>query len=88
MAFAATALTSEPRSFSLGPIKVQIFTYSAASADTSGTVTATNLKNVTAVILDGTLVQTAAATFSGNVATLTFADPAATVYGTLMVFGN
>jgi hypothetical protein len=86
MAFVATASTSEPRSFSLGPLKCQILTWSAASADTSGTATATSLTTVKHVIIDG-LVKTAAPTFAGNVVTLAFADPAATVYGTMIVYG-
>jgi hypothetical protein len=88
MAFVATASTSEPRAFSLGPLKVQFMTYSAASADVSGTVTATNLSSISHIVVDGKILQTAAPTFSGNVATLTFADPAATVVGTIMVFGK
>lgn len=87
MAFAATASTAEPRSFSLGPLKCQIFTFSAASADVAGTITATGLSSISNVIVSG-LTQTAAPTFSGNVVTLAFADPAATVYGTAIVFGK
>ena len=88
MAFAATASTKESRSFSIGPYKVQLFTWSAASADVSGTVTATQLTSVDHIIMDGGLVHTAAPSVSGNVVTLAFNDPAATVYGTLMVFGR
>lgn len=88
MAFAATASTKEPRSFSLGPLKVQVFTYSVASADTSGTITATALKEAMHVICDGQLSHTAAPTFSGNAVTLAFADPAATRYGTILVLGR
>jgi hypothetical protein len=88
MAFAAVNSTKEPRSFSIGPLKVQVMTYSAASADTSGTITADALKEVFHVILDGAISHTAAPTFSGNVATLAFADPAATVYGTVICIGR
>lgn len=88
MAFSATASTSEPRSFSIGPLKVQIFTYSAASADVAGTITATALTSAKHVIVDGAISHTAAPTFSGNVVTLAFADPAATVYGTIIVLGT
>lgn len=88
MAFAATASTKEPRSFSIGPLKVQVFTWSAASADVSGTITATGLNEAMHVIIDGKMDHTAAPTFSGNVVTLAFADPAATVYGTAIVFGR
>lgn len=87
MAFAATNSTSEPRAMSIGPLKVQFMTWSAASADVSGTITADKLTRVLHVIIDGKMQHTAAPTFSGNVVTLAFADPAATVYGTLMVIG-
>jgi hypothetical protein len=88
MAFAATASTKEPRSFSIGPLKVQIFTITAASGDTSGTITATALKEAFHVILDGKFVHTAAPTFSTNVVTLAFTDPAANAYGTAIVIGR
>lgn len=88
MAFVATNLSAEPRSFSIGPVKVQIMTWAAASADTSGTVTADGLSRIDGILIGGGLTQTSAATFSGNVATLAFADPAATVVGQLIVFGR
>lgn len=87
MAFVATNSTKEPRSFSIGPLKIQIMTYAAASADVSGTVTADGLSSAQHIILDG-LQQTTAASFSGNVVTLAFEDPAATVTGTLIVIGK
>lgn len=88
MAFAAVDSTKEPRSFSIGPIKIQILTYSVASGDTSGTITADKLQYAEHVIIDGGLALTAAPTFSGNVATLAFTDPAATNYGTILVLGR
>lgn len=87
MAFVATNSTMEPRAQSIGPRKMQIMTYSAASADVSGTVTANNLVTAEHILIDG-LKLTAAPTVSGNVVTLAFADPAATVYGTLIVLGR
>ncbi len=88
MAFAAVASTKEPRSFSIGPLKIQLFTWSAASADTTGTITATALQEALHVVVDGKCLHSAAPTFSGNVVTLAFADPAATVYGTAVVIGK
>lgn len=88
MAFAATASTSEPRSFSIGPWKMQIFTITAVSGDTSGTITASALSQAVHVILDGKFVHTAAPTFSGNVVTLAFTDPAANAFGTAIVIGR
>lgn len=87
MAFSASNSTSEARAYSLGPLKMQIMTYSAASADVSGTITADKLSRAIHVIIDGKIQHTAAPTFSGNVVTLAFADPAATVYGTCIVLG-
>jgi hypothetical protein len=63
-------------------------TYSVASGDTSGTITATHINTVTSVLIDGGLVLTAAPTFSGRTVTLAFIDPAATVYGTIIVRGR
>lgn len=87
MAFAASNNASEARSFSIGPLKVQLMKYTAASADVSGTVTADRLTTIMGIIVDG-LQQTTAASFSGNVATLAFVDPAATVTGSIIVFGR
>lgn len=87
MAFAATLSTKEVRKVSLGgPLKAEIFTWTAASADVSGTVTSKNLHTIYHCIVDG-IQHTTAPTFSGNVATLAFADPAATVFGTLILIG-
>lgn len=87
MAFAASNITGEPRAFSIGPLKVQLMKYTAASADVSGTVTADGLSSISHIIVDG-LQQTTAVTFSGNVATLAFVDPAATVTGRIVVYGK
>ena len=89
MAFASTLLSAEPRAFSVGPLKIEIHTYSVASGDTTGTVTATNLSSISAIMIDGVAgVATAAPTFSANVATLAFVNPAATRYGTITIYGK
>lgn len=87
MAFAATGSTAENRAFSEGPLKVQLMTWSAASGDTSGTVTCDRLSRVMHIFVSGGLKMTAAPTYTTNVATLAFADPGATVYGTIIAFG-
>jgi hypothetical protein len=87
MAFTASSPTNEPRSFSIGPLKVQLFNIGAASGDTSGTITASGLSSIDFCLVTG-LVQSAAPTFSANVATLAFVDPAATVKGQVLVFGR
>ena len=69
MAFAAadvSSSTSDSRAMSIGPLKAQLLTWSAASGDTSGTVTADKLYSAQHIIIDGGLIQNAAATFSGN----------------------
>lgn len=87
MAFAATLSTKEVRKVAIGgPLKMEVFTWTAASADVSGTVTSKNLHTIYHCIVDG-LQLTSAPSFSGNVATLGFADPAATVFGTLLLIG-
>lgn len=87
MAFVATLSTKENRKYSLGgPLKQEIFTWTCASGDTSGTITSKNLHTLYHVLIDG-VVQSAAATFSGNVATITIVDPVATVFGTLLLIG-
>lgn len=89
MAFAATDSTKDKRAFSVGGShKAQILTYTAISGDTSGTVTCDMLTNARHILIDGSLALTAAPTFSGNVVTLAFNDPAANVFGTIMVLGN
>ena len=87
MALVATNSTLEPRSYSVGPIKIQLMNFSVASADVSGTVTADGLTSIGHVSVSG-LVLTAAPTFSGNVVTLAFVDPAATRYGSIKIYGK
>jgi hypothetical protein len=74
MAFSSSPLTKEPRAFSLGPWKMEIHSFTAADDDTSGVVTAKNLKEVIAAMPS---VHCSAISVSGAAATLTFADPGA-----------
>ncbi len=87
MAITAAVVASEPRSFSIGPWKMQIHNFSAASAATGGTITAAGLNTIIFACVTG-VTQTAAPTFSGNVATIAFADPAATVHGQVLLIGR
>lgn len=70
------------RSWSLGPIKVQMLTYSCLSSDTSGVVTADGLAEVTGIITDGTIALTSAPVYSGNTATLAFVNTSQAQYTT------
>lgn len=84
MAFSASALSgSLARAWSIGPVKIEIQSFVAATSDTSGTVTAKCLSSVDQVLVmsDGTLCQTAAPSISGLTATLAFADPASACAG-------
>ncbi len=87
MALSASNVDAEPRAISVGPLKMQVMTFSVASADTSGTVTFDRLSRLDYVIVTG-ITQTAAPTMSANVATLAFVDPAATRYGQIIGFGK
>lgn len=61
----------------MGPLKAQLLTYTAASGDTSGTVTADQLIKIEHILIgEGAIRLTAAPTFSSNVATLAFTVPA------------
>lgn len=89
MAFSASAVTAEPRSFSIGPWKIELQTYSVASGDTSGTITANALSSVIFAQVSGpAAVATSAPSYSGKVATLAFVNPAATRYGTIILVGK
>ncbi len=84
MAFVAAAEAGDlNRSFSVGPVKFEIQTFSAISTDTSGTVTALALSRVDACVLmsAGTLCQTAAPSISGTTVTLAMADPSSAITG-------
>lgn len=75
MAITITDSTAEPRSFSVGPTKIQLVTFLANSGATSGTVTADALARIDHILLPGDLKHSAAPTFSGQVATLAFVVP-------------
>lgn len=88
MALAASSPTAEPRSFSIGPLKIQLLNLTAADNDVSGTATADALSSVMFAHVSG-LVLTAAPTFSGNVITLAFADPGAGgAFGQIIAVGR
>lgn len=89
MAFVATAVSTNGlnRSQSIGPNKIQVLNWTVASGDTSGTITADALTTVFQVIVSGGLSLSSAPTISGNVVTLAFADPVATVAGSVLCIG-
>ncbi|GAC1502126.1 MAG: hypothetical protein NVS1B10_06770 [Candidatus Saccharimonadales bacterium] len=83
MAFVASALTTEPRKFSLGPLNIEIQSFSMVSTDVTGTASAKYMSRIDDVwvITTGSACQTAAPSISGLTATFTFADPAAACAG-------
>lgn len=87
MALVASDVSAEPRSFSIGPWKIQMKTFTVASADVSGTITCASLKEIIFVQVNGVAL-TSAPTFSGSVITLAFADPAATRVGSIVAYGR
>ncbi len=76
------------RSYSVGPVKIQHFTWTCVSGDVSGTITLTGLSSVVKVDIFGLPAQSALPTYATNVATLAFADPVATIYGTGVAYGR
>ncbi len=87
MALSSSNLAAEPRSFSLGPVKTQLKTIQVLNGDTSGTISFDALSEVQMIIVTG-IEQTAQPTYSGNVATLAFADPLATRHGQVLAIGR
>lgn len=78
MALVITDPTTQPQSFSIGTRKIQRLKFTANSGDTSGTVTADNLRVLEHLTIPSAMKFTAAKTYSGNVATLAFTVPAET----------
>lgn len=83
----AMITTQVGRVYSVGPVKTSLLTFTAVSGDTSATVTVAGLSRIESVEVAGGLNLSAAPTFSGNVITLAFTDPAANAFGTLRVHG-
>ena len=88
MAFAASSIAGLPPHLSLGNRKVEIQSISAASGDTSGTVTASALSTVDHAIVCSGLKLSALPSISGTTITLAFADPVATVAGSIILIGK
>jgi hypothetical protein len=78
VAITVTEASYEPKSISIGPVKVQFVEIVAASGATAGTCQATRLKEIYHILTPGIQTHTSAPTFSGNTATLAFAVKAET----------
>lgn len=87
MAFTVSTVAELIPSWSLGPVKVQVFTWTGISSDTALVVTADRLSRAKFGVCEGA-VQTAAATLSNNVITFTISDIGATKAGQVIVYGD
>lgn len=87
MAFTANTSPVVPSSYSVGPLKVQHISFTVVSGDTSATITADRLSRLDHLEINGVAL-TAAPTFSGNTASITFVDPAASRFGTVRCYGR
>lgn len=68
------------RAYSIGPVRQQRISFAALAADTTGTLTFTNLIRVESVLIS--TLQITAITYNGdNTATITFTAPGANVVG-------
>jgi hypothetical protein len=80
MAFAAVSGGPETRLQTLGNEKVQHFTWTCLASDTTGTLTANFPSQMSRVELQGGIGLTAATTYAGNAATLTFTNNTPVTY--------
>lgn len=84
---ALTGLLS--RMMSIGFENIEIQTVAVVSGDTGATVTALRLHNVDfAIVCGGPVTLTAQPTYSANVVTLAFTDPAASRFLQVVMFGQ
>jgi hypothetical protein len=83
----ATAAANIGRTWSLGPVKIQLFDVPHVSGDTTCTVTGDRMNTALFGLLASSVVQTSAPSYSGATATFTFTDPAATVKGQAILIG-
>ena len=75
------------KSHSIGPMKCEYHTFTVASADVSGSITAQSLASVDFAVISG-ISLTSAPTYSGKVVTLAFVDPAASLAGSAILYGR
>lgn len=86
MSVATFGNSVEPRSFSIGPVKMQIMYITVGAADTAITLTADALSQIASFHLPGLQVSTAS--ISGNTATITIIAPGNAVQGHVLVIGK
>lgn len=87
MALVTTLPADQSRAYSVGPLKIQLMNFSVASGDTSAVITPPDLHSIAYYMIHG-VGETAPGVISGNTLTLAFADPLATRYGQVMIYGR
>ena len=91
MAFATSAPVGFPRPISLGAVKMEVLSFTAAAADASGTITSKSLHEIDAVIVDGVLctAQTITNGYPAASVAITFTAVAAGgAVGTVILYGK
>ena len=83
----ATSVSALSNTFSIGPVKMQVFDVPMISGDTTVVVTADRMSKIYFGILSSGVTQTAVPSISNNAITFTITDPAATIKGQAIVFG-
>jgi len=86
MAFVAAKVDALDLAWSIGPVKVEVQTFTAANTDTAGTITANHLSRVDLAIVTG--LSDVSQTISGNVVTLAYDDPGADAEGQILLIGR
>jgi hypothetical protein len=85
-AAAGTSVTNLTRTFSLGPVKIQVFDIAIVSGDTTAVCTGDRMKTAYWAFMTSQ-PQTSAPTYSNGAVTFTFADPTANRFAQAIVFG-
>jgi hypothetical protein len=83
----ATSPSAYSNTWSLGPLKIQLFDIAHVTGDTTCVVTGDRMSRAVFGILASSVVQTTAPAYSGAGVTFTFTDPAATVKGQCILLG-
>lgn len=87
MAVTIERVQFEPSVSQIGPLKLQLLSFTAESGDTSAEITCSALITLVHFEISG-VTQTSAPQLSGNVATIAFLNPGRTVYGNIRAYGR
>jgi len=91
MALVTSVPVGFPRPLSLGVVKMEVLSFTAAAADTTGTITSRYLHEIDAVIVDGVLctIQTITNAYPSASVAITFTAVAAGgAVGTVIMYGK